>query len=169
MRISVAVRFAAVAAAALFAACGGGGGSSSATPPGFGQATFTPAPTSTPTPTASPTPTPSPAPTASPTPSLVKAVPAALSFETTGPATATTVTLSEPNYAGTFVESDTCAPGGGTVIATVTPTTAATQFSVTAENAGTCALTFTDAHGNTAHVPVSVTLTTLTGQFVKRR
>jgi hypothetical protein len=150
----------------LFTACGGGG-SSSAPPPGFVTTTFTPAPTSTPVPTASPTPTPTP--TASPTPSLVKAVPAALSFETTGPATATTVTISEPNYAGTFVESDTCAPSGGAVIATVTPTTAATQFSVTAENAGTCVLTFTDAHGNTAHVPVSVTLTTLTGQFVKRR
>jgi hypothetical protein len=165
MRISVAARFAAVAAAVLFAACGGGGGSSSAPPPGFVTTTFTPAPTSTPVPTASPTPTP----TASPTPSLVKAVPAALSFETTGPATGTTVTITEPNYAGTFVESDTCAPSGGAVIATVTPTTAATQFSVTAENAGTCVLTFTDAHGNTAHVPVSVTLTTLTGQFVKRR
>lgn len=78
------------------------------------------------------------------------------------------MTVSEPNYAGTFVESDTCAPNGAAVIVAVTPTTAATQFSVTAENAGTCTLTFSDAHGNTARVPVTVTITTLTGQSAKR-
>jgi hypothetical protein len=96
------------------------------------------------------------------------ASPASLSFVTTGSATTTTVTVSEPNYAGLFAESDTCAPSGGSVIATVTPATPATQFSVTAENAGTCALTFTDAHGNMTRVPVVVTLTTLSGQSAKR-
>jgi hypothetical protein len=97
----------------------------------------------------------------------VTARPSALAFETVGASTATTVAVSEPNYSGTFVESDNCTDTAGAIV-TVTPSTAATQFTVTAENAGSCVLTFTDAHGNSGHVSVTVTLTTLTGQSVKR-
>jgi len=141
------------------AACGGGGGSTSASPP---VASATPTPAPTPTPTSTPTPTP----TATPIPSVVVTSPTVLAFEAIS-ATAT-VTVSEPLYSGTFAESDTCAPNGVSIV-TVTPSTPSNQFSVTADAAGICTLTFADAHGNTAHVPVSVTLTSLTGQSSKRR
>ncbi len=84
------------------------------------------------------------------------------------PGQSPSITVSEPGYAGQFLESDTCA--GKT---TVTPHSAngpTATFAVgAATGAGTCVATFRDAGAQTVQVQIGVTTTTLTGSSVRRR
>lgn len=84
-----------------------------------------------------------------------------LSFIAAGSPNAQAFTASESGYSGTFTESDTCHPAAGT-IATVAPANAngpSATFTVTPQSAGSCAVTVTDAYGQTSAVTVGVTIT----------
>jgi streptogramin lyase len=61
----------------------------------------------------------------------------------------------ETGYSGTFAVS-----GCAATIATVSPPSGATSFTVTAQNAGTCVLTVSDTYKNTSPIAVTVTTTT---------
>jgi virginiamycin B lyase len=79
------------------------------------------------------------------------ATPHSINFTAAGQTQIFTVT--ETNYPGTFSVS-----GCASTIATVSPASGATSFTVTAQAAGTCVLTVSDIHNNTS--PINVTVTT---------
>jgi hypothetical protein len=124
-----------VAGALAAAGCGGGGSS--------------PGPNPQPTPTSTPTQTPN---------TLVLA-PTSFAINGAGSAYAQTLTVSEASYAGAFAESDTCsgiatiAPGAGTG-----PSLAET---VTGVASGTCAVTFSDGHGQKTSATIVVTISSV--------
>ena len=103
--------------------------------------------TATPVPTATPT---------APPAGAITLSQAALAFA--APGQSATVTASEAGYSGPITAgAGTC----GTTIS-VTPATAASapaQFTVTAQGSGSCTVTFTDRFGQTATLPVGVTVT----------
>jgi len=117
-------------------------------------------PTVTPSPSSSASPSPSP--TSSSTPGPITLVPTSMSFTATGPANAQRAAVSENNYGGTFTASSTTCNN----IAVISPATVPNpgQYSVTAENPGTCSFTITDLHGQNATLSISV----LTGSAHRR-
>jgi hypothetical protein len=130
--ISFALTFAGCAAAC---GCGGGGGSPA---PAFAA------------------PTPSPAPSATPAPAgtVTLSAPSA-SFSLAG--ASTSVVAGESGYAGQILaDASACAN-----VATVSPLAGAAPatFTITAQGAGSCTVTFTDAFGQRAALAVGVTLT----------
>ena len=141
MKIAVAV----VALAAL-AACGGGGGGSAPSSGGSGSGS-----TATPTPAASASPTPS----GAPSPGTLSASPSPLNLTAVGQ-TLTFAAL-DPNFSGTFAQTNTCAG-----VATVAPASAvgsgSVTFSVTSLAAGTCDVTVT-ANGQSYDEQIVVTTT----------
>lgn len=60
-----------------------------------------------------------------------------------------------------FTASTPCTATGGTIVATVSPTTSTGVFTVTPVTAGACTITVTGQGGQTAGVPVTVTTTSL--------
>ena len=81
------------------------------------------------------------------------------------PGQTATLTVSEPQYGGSFTavaDPASCAPNGATV-ATVSPAIApasSATFTVTSGGAsGICTIAVTDANGHSQSVPVTVTLT----------
>ena len=82
------------------------------------------------------------------------ATPSSINF--TAVAQTQTFTVSETNYTGNFTVS-----GCPTSIVTITPTTAAKKFTVTAKGAGECTLTVADTKQNTSPIAVAVTTTTI--------
>jgi hypothetical protein len=118
-------------------ACGGGGSS--------------PAPNSF----VAPTPTPTPVSTAPPT-GTVTLSQTVLAFS--APGQTSTVTASEPGYSGAI----TANAGACGVVAVVAPSSATSspaQFTVASQTSGSCAVTFSDAFGQTATLTVGVTIT----------
>ena len=117
------------------AGCGGGGGAPSASIPAA--------------------PSPSPSPTAPPAGALSVSQSTA-AFTAQGQSA--TVIVSEPGYTGTIdLDIGTCAP-----VATVTPAaqqSAPASYTLTAQGAGACTITFADRFGQHAAVAVGVTLT----------
>ena len=138
--------------------------SSTATP----TATPTPtaAPSATPTPTIAPTATPTPTPTPTPVPTPL-ADPTAVNFDLSSSPTPAPVSVSEPNYAGTFSAAIACTenPSGqsGTAVATLTgPTNGVTFFMVApGDETGSCNLTITDSNNGSTVVPVTSSLANL--------
>jgi hypothetical protein len=122
-----------LALAVLGFGCGGGGGGA-APPPTF----------------VAPTPTPSPPPAGA-----LAASQSNLAFS--APGQQLSITLTEPAY-GDAVSADA---GGCAGIATVTPPTAPAPatFTITAQAAGACSLTFSDRFGQRAAVAIGVTVT----------
>ncbi|HXW76376.1 MAG TPA: hypothetical protein VEJ20_03110 [Candidatus Eremiobacteraceae bacterium] len=80
------------------------------------------------------------------------ATPSSISF--TGVGQTQSFSVSEVYYSGTFTVSG-CSPQ----VATVSPSTAATSFTVTAQGAGTCTFIVADSMNNTSPVTVTVTTT----------
>jgi hypothetical protein len=80
------------------------------------------------------------------------ASPPSLAFTAT--AQSGNVTVGEPNYSGTFTASSS-----NTACASVSPTSGATNFTITANGAGTCTISFTDGNNNTGTTIVQVTTT----------
>ena len=147
----------ALVCAAALAACGGGG---SSTPSSSLVVPITP----TPTPTASATATPTATPTPTPTPAPVLASPASVAFASNA---ATTLSVSESGYTGTFHESDTCTPLTGaiaTVSAAASPPAGSATYSVAPVGPGTCQITVADGTGRTITVPVTVSTAAVTVQ-----
>jgi hypothetical protein len=128
-------------AIALLALCACGGGSSS------------PATYSLPAGTATPTPTPSP--TASPAGGVALSQ-SSVAFDDTGQSAL--ITAGEPAYSGPIsVNAKNCS-----AVVAVTPSSATTSpatFTVTAQAAGACILTFTDQFGQSASLSIGVTVT----------
>ena len=123
--------------AILASACGcGGGGGGSPSPSSFAVATPTPTPTAPPG-----------------GPLTLSAGSVALTLI----GASTTVTASEPSYAGT-VTPDASACGGVVSIAPAAAAAPAT-FTLTARGAGTCTLAFGDAFGQRTSLAVGVTVT----------
>ena len=92
-----------------------------------------------------------------PIPGGVSVSPSTLQF-TTVPASAQTVTISETNYAGTFVRT----PSGCGGIATI-GTISSNQFSVTPLGVGSCTVSVTDSIGGSHNVTVNAGTTAITG------
>jgi hypothetical protein len=123
-----------LAFAALGCACSGGGGG--AQPPALVA------------------PTPSPTPSAPPAGALT---PSQSNAAFTSPGQQLSVTLTEPAYGDTvFADAGGCAG-----IATVAPLSAPAPatFTVTAQTAGACSLSFSDRFGQRAAVAIGVTVT----------
>ncbi|HEY6235425.1 MAG TPA: hypothetical protein VIW69_10020 [Candidatus Elarobacter sp.] len=118
----------------------------------------TPAPSPTPSPTPTPVPPPSPSPTATPSPAMVAVNVPSLQFVGTGPAFATTITVTQAGYNGQFVLSGTSC----STIATTDTTASQQNFTITPLAAGTCSYTLTGGGGAHTTVPVAVTTTTAT-------
>ena len=120
--------------------------------------TPTVAPTTTPTvapttaPTVAPTTTPTVAPTTAPS-SAITLNPSSFQFTQSGQTGNTTA--SESNYTGNFTVTN----AGNCSIATISPTTSAGPFTVTAQSAGSCSFTIADNHGQTTMLMVGVTTT----------
>ena len=131
------------------------------TPTAAPTSTPTSTPTPTPTPTATPTatPVPTPVPTATPGSSIV-ITPSSLNFFAAGSAYNQTFNASESGYAGSFIETDTCNPGSGTIasVSTASASGPSATFTVTPQNAGSCTVTIKDSNGNSAGVTVGVTI-----------
>jgi hypothetical protein len=128
----------------------------------FAAPTPAPIPSYQPTsaPSAAPSAAPSGAPNASPSPSpppgALAATPTTLNFGSIG--TSQTLTVSQPNYAGTFsVDASSCAPAGATAYVTVSGPSP--NFIVTSNAVGTCNLTVTG--GGTGSLTIPVTVSTL--------
>lgn len=85
--------------------------------------------------------------------------PASVPLAAAGAASASTVTVSEPGYAGPFAESDSCSG-----IATVASSNAlgpTATFTVTAQAAGSCNAAFSDTLGQQVRITVAVATGTL--------
>jgi hypothetical protein len=101
-----------------------------------------------------PVPATAPSPTATATPEPPIASVASLAFTSLGAQSAQTFSVKEARYTGTWTETDTCA-----AFATVA-TTDHTNFTVTPNAVGSCAITITDSFKTSTKVPVDVTSTT---------
>ena len=139
--------FALLSSTALLTACGGGGTSGS-------PAAVPPAATPTPQLTAAPTPQP---------PGSLSAVDgtnapvSALSFASPGLGFAQTFRVTQPNFAGSLSESNTCSN-----VATVSPVSNASGvavFSVTPTGGGSCTITVSGGAGQKLTISVGVTAT----------
>jgi hypothetical protein len=116
--------------------------------------TPTPTPTPTATPTATPTPTPTPTPSPTPAPGGLSASPNAVSISVSGGTQDFHVL--ESGYTGPFFESDDCA-GKATVASTAAGGPDAT-YTATGFSAVQCDATFTDNHGGSTVVHITVTI-----------
>ena len=92
------------------------------------------------------------------------ASPASVAFASS---TATTLSVSESGYTGTFHENDTCTPLTGaiaTIAAAGSPPPGSATYSVTPVGPGTCQITVADSTGRTTTVPVTVSTAAITVQ-----
>jgi hypothetical protein len=89
-------------------------------------------------------------------PGTVELDPSSLQFYRSGSANAKNVNVSQTNYAGVFSETNTCS-GIATVTATINAAGKAT-YQVVADAKGSCTVTFTGSPGESAPLPVTVTL-----------
>lgn len=145
MKLRISAAFICIA---VLAACGGGGG---------GGATSTP-PTSPPSTAPAVSPSPSPAPPQAST--------TAISFSSNA---LQSLTVTETGYTKGFTESDTCNPLTGQIAAVspvvlASPPPGTATYNVSPINAGTCAITVTDAGGQSVTVPVNVSTAAITVQ-----
>lgn len=148
-----------VAVTLSLAACSGPGGTASV-------ATLTPTPSPTPSASAAPTPTATP----TPAPGSVTLSINSISFAGTGAANSQTVTASQSNYGGQFAATT---PAGGqpnscSGIATISPTTSSSSFTIAPVGLGHCTFTITGGNGQTTTLTVDVTTTTVGGQSKRR-
>lgn len=82
-----------------------------------------------------------------------------MSFSATGASNAQTLTASEIGYNGNFSASTANCSG----IATISPGTSASAFTVTPAGVGTCSFTISDASAQTKSLSITVTTTTIVG------
>lgn len=135
---------AALLGAVPLSACGGGGTSSA--------------------PLAPPTLAPSAQPSPTPAPANPQASVASIAFNTNA---ATTFTVTESGYNGTFRESDTCNPLTGeiaAVSAVASATAGSASYSVAPTGAGSCQITISDGAGQSVPIPVTVSAAVITVQ-----
>jgi hypothetical protein len=92
-------------------------------------------------------------------PGTLSITPSSLAFTDVGSSYAQTVTLSQPNYSGTFTASTTTCSG----IATIAKN-GASGFTVTPVSAGSCTFTITGGDGASATLSIGVTTTGVGGQ-----
>lgn len=116
--------------------------------------TPTPTPTPTATPTATPTPTPTPTPSPTPVPGAMSASPNSVSISVSGGSQDFHVL--EPGYNGPFFESDNC--GGKAVVSTTAAGGPDATYTATGFSAVQCDATFTDNHGGSTVVHITVTI-----------
>jgi hypothetical protein len=126
-------------------------------------------------PAATPTPTPTPTvtPTATPIPAVTPvASPSSVNFDLSASPTPAAVSVSEPNYTGSFSAAMICTPASGqtgTAVATLTGPTTGTLFTVApGDELGTCNLTITDTNDASTVVPVASSEANL-GVFAAKR
>lgn len=93
-----------------------------------------------------------------------------ISFAGTGAANSQTVTASQSNYGGQFAATTPAAgqPNSCSGIATISPATNSSSFTITPVAVGHCTFTITGGNGQTTTLTVDVT-TTAVGGLSKRR
>ncbi len=127
--------------------------------------TPTATPTASPTPTATPTASPTPTPTPTPAPGAMSANPSSVFINVAG-GTADFHIL-ESGYTGPFLESDNCA--GNVSVSSGAPVGPDATFTATGFAAVTCDATFTDNHGGSTIVHITVTTSGFVIQSHKRK